>query len=101
MELAALPRASEKRFPVFSELETELAVFRSPLTVRASDVPVDAQLERIDLQRDVELKDNFASVGLDTFYQYLLPGYPRLTALAAEMLCMLGTTQASILSHEH
>lgn len=90
-------RESEKRFQVFSELEAELAVSRSPLTVRASD----AQLERIDLQRDAELKDNSGSVGLDTFYQYLLPGYPRLAALAAELLCMLGTTQASILSHEH
>lgn len=55
-------------------------------------MPVDMQLEIIDLKCDVELKDKFASVGLDTFYQYLLPGYPKLTALAAKMLCMFGTT---------
>lgn len=82
----------EKRFQVFSELETEFEVFRSPFTVRASDLPVDMQFEIIDLQCDVELKDKFASVGLDTFYKYLLPGYPTLTALAAKMLSMFGTT---------
>lgn len=91
-KISGLLREFEKRFQVFSELETEFAIFRSPFTVRASDVPVDMQLEIIDLQCDVELKDKFASVGLDTFYQYLLPGYPKLTALAAKMLCMFGTT---------
>jgi len=91
-KISGLLKEFEKRFQVFNELETEFAVFRSPFTVRASDVPVDMQLEIIDLQCNVELKDKFASVGLDTFYQYLLPGYPKLTALAAKMLCMFGTT---------
>lgn len=68
------------------------SVFRSPYTVNASDLPADIQLEIIDLQCDSELKGKFASVGLDTFYQYLLPGYPKLTALAAKLLCMFGTT---------
>uniref|UniRef100_A0A9J7YGI0 Uncharacterized protein n=1 Tax=Cyprinus carpio carpio TaxID=630221 RepID=A0A9J7YGI0_CYPCA len=67
-KISGLLREFEKRFQVFSELETELAVFRSPFTVRASDVPADMQLEIIDLKCDVELKDKFASVGLDTFY---------------------------------
>ncbi len=39
-----------------------------------------------------KFKDKFASAGLDTFYQYDLPGYPKLTALAAKALCMFGTT---------
>ena len=82
----------EKRFQVFSELETEFTVFRSPFTVKASDVPSDMQLEIIDLQCDVELKDKFASLGLETFSQHLLPDYPKLTALAAKVLCMFGTT---------
>jgi hypothetical protein len=38
------------------------------------------------------MKYKFASVGLDTFYQYLLPGYPKLTSLAAKVLSMFGTT---------
>lgn len=64
----------EKWFQVFGGLQTESAVFRSPFTVKASDVPVDIQLELTDLQCDADLKYKFAAVGLDTFYQYLLPG---------------------------
>lgn len=54
---------------------------------------VDIQLETIDLQRDAnQLKDKFASVGLGTFYQYLLPFYSKLIAQAVKLLCMFGTT---------
>lgn len=91
-KIAGLLGEFERRFQVFSELETEFAVFRTPFTVKSSDVPADLQLEIIDLQCDVTLKDKFASVGLDTFYQCLLPGYPKLTVLAAKILCMFGTT---------
>lgn len=91
-KLAVLLREFERQFQVFSELETELAVFRNPFIVKTSDVPADMQLEIIDLQCDVTLKDRFASVDLDTFYPCILPGYPKLTALAAKMLCMFGTT---------
>ena len=66
--------------------------FRPPFTVKPSDMPADIQLEIIDLQCDTNMKEKFASVGLDTFYQYLLPGYPKLTSLAAKVLSMLGTT---------
>lgn len=58
----------------------------------ASDLPVNIQLEIIDLQCDSDLKGKFAAAGLGTFYRYLLPGYPNLTALAAKVLCMFGTT---------
>lgn len=43
------------------------SVFCSPFTVSASDLPVDIQLEVIDLQCDSDLKDKFASMGLDKF----------------------------------
>ena len=57
----------EQRFQVFGELETEFAVFCSPFTVKAVDLPVDIQLEIIDLQCDQDLKDKFSSSDLDTF----------------------------------
>lgn len=60
--------------------------------MNASDLPVNIQLEIIDLQCDSNLKGKFAEAGLDTFYQHLLPGYPNLTALAGKVLCMFGTT---------
>lgn len=98
-------------FQIFGELETEFAVFCSPFTLKASDVPVNIQLQIIDLQCDADLKDKFPSVGLDAFYKYLLPGYPKLTALAAKILCMFETThlceqgfsikQNSRLTHKH
>ncbi|CAB4060873.1 unnamed protein product [Lepeophtheirus salmonis] len=67
-------------------------VFSSPFTVKAINLPVDIQLEIIDLQCDADLEGKFNSAGLDTFYQYRIPGYPKLTALAAKIQCMFGTT---------
>lgn len=48
-------------------------------------MPVDIQLEVTDLQYDTVFKDKFALAVFDTFYQYLLPGYLKLTALAAKV----------------
>uniref|UniRef100_A0A0E9XBG8 HAT C-terminal dimerisation domain-containing protein n=1 Tax=Anguilla anguilla TaxID=7936 RepID=A0A0E9XBG8_ANGAN len=87
-----LLREFEQRFQVFSELKNKFGFFRSPFTVKPSDMPADIQLELIDLQCDSAMKDKFGSVGLDTFYQYLVPGYPKLTAMAAKVLSMFGTT---------
>lgn len=59
----------EFKFQIFAELETKFAVFHSPFTVKSSDVLVEIQLQIIDLQCEADLKDKFASVGLDTFHQ--------------------------------
>lgn len=91
-KITELLQEFERRFQDFIKLEKEFAFFRSPFTVNASDMPTDIQLEIIDLQCDSGMKQKFASVGLDTFYQYLLPGYPKLTTLAAKVLSMFGTT---------
>ena len=91
-KITGLPQQFEQRLQVFSELEKEFAVYRPPFTLKPSGMPDDIQLEIIDLQCDTNMKEKFASVGLDIFYQYLLPGYPKLTSLAAKVLSMLGTT---------
>ncbi|XP_073714947.1 general transcription factor II-I repeat domain-containing protein 2-like [Misgurnus anguillicaudatus] len=91
-KITGLSREFEQRFQIFGELEKDFKVFCSPFTVNPSDLPVSIQLEIIDLQCDSDLKGKFAAAGLDTFYQNLLPGYPNLTALAAKLLCMFGTT---------
>ena len=57
-----------------------------------SDLPVNIQLEIIDLQCDLDLKNEFVENDLNKFYQYLLPGYPNLIALAAKLLSMFGIT---------
>lgn len=53
---------------VYSELEIEdiICSFSLTFTVRASDGLIDMQLDIIDMQRDVELWDTFASAGSDT-----------------------------------
>ncbi|XP_037794130.1 general transcription factor II-I repeat domain-containing protein 2-like [Penaeus monodon] len=96
-KITELLREFEQRFQIFGELEKDFKVFCSPFSVNTSDLPVNIQLEIIDLQCDSDLKGKFAAAGLDTFYQHLLPGYPNLTALAAKVLCMFGTTYLSAL----
>lgn len=59
------------------------------LNVQASDVLFEIQLELTD--QSVIWIWRIAPVGLDTFYQYLLPGYNKLTAVFAKVLCMFGT----------
>ncbi|XP_037789324.1 general transcription factor II-I repeat domain-containing protein 2-like [Penaeus monodon] len=91
-KITGLLRDFEQRFQIFGELEKDFKFFCSPFSVNASDLPVNIQLEIIDLQCDSDLKGKFAAAGLDTFYQHLLPGYPSLTALVAKVLCMFGIT---------
>uniref|UniRef100_A0A0L8FRP6 Uncharacterized protein n=1 Tax=Octopus bimaculoides TaxID=37653 RepID=A0A0L8FRP6_OCTBM len=55
-------------------------------SIDTSDLLINIQLEMIDLQCDSDLKNKLTSVGMDTFYQYLLPKYAKLTALAAKVL---------------
>jgi len=91
-KITELLREFKQRFQIFGQLKTNFQVFRSPFTVNPSDLPVDWQLEIIDLQCDSDLKTKFVLASLDTFYQYLLPAYPKVTSLATKVLCMFGTT---------
>lgn len=91
-KLRELFQEFEQRFKVFDDLNLEFSVFCSPFTVKPAELPVDIQLEVIDLQCDSNLREKFSSVGLDSFYQFLLPDYPNLTTLAGKILSMFGTT---------
>lgn len=91
-KITGLLREFEQCFQIFGELEKDFKVFCLSFTANASDLSVNIQLEIIDLQCDSDLKGKFATAGLGTFYQYLLPRYPNLTALAAKVMCMFGTT---------
>ncbi|KAM3599290.1 uncharacterized protein V6R79_003270 [Siganus canaliculatus] len=54
-----LLREFEQRFQVFRELQNKYGFFRSPFTVKPSDMPADIQLKLIDLQCDSAMKDKF------------------------------------------
>ena len=91
-KLAHLLNEFEQRFTIFTELDKEFKIFTSPFTVEPLDVPIDLQLEIIDLQCNSSLKEKFFSNDLKKFYQYLSPNYPKLTSFAAKILSMFGTT---------
>ena len=67
-KITELLREFKQRFQIFDQLETDIQVFFSPFTLNASDLPMD-------LQCDSNLKTKFVLASLDTFYQYLFPGY--------------------------
>ncbi|KAJ3609011.1 hypothetical protein NHX12_023538 [Muraenolepis orangiensis] len=90
--LSGLRHEFDNRFTVFTELEKDFSLFRSPFTVDASVVPEAMQMELIELQCCAPLKDTYASVAIEVFYQSLPPQYPMLTAFAGKILCMFGTT---------
>ncbi|XP_037773849.1 general transcription factor II-I repeat domain-containing protein 2-like [Penaeus monodon] len=75
---------------VATQYYDSICAFKLKLSfVYASDLPINFQLEIIDLQCDSDLKGKLAAAGLDTFYQHLLPGYPNLTALAEKCCACL------------
>lgn len=91
-KIMGLIQQFDQHFQLFGELKKDFNVFCSPFTVNSSDLSINIQLEIIDLQCDSDLKGKFVTAGLDTFYQNLLPGYLNLTALAAKLLTMFGST---------
>jgi len=91
-KITELLQEFKQRFLIFGQQKTDFQVFCWLFTVNPSDLPVDLQVEIIDLQWDSDLKTKFALASSDTFYQYLFPGYPKVTLLATKVLCMFGTT---------
>nr|XP_023652433.1 general transcription factor II-I repeat domain-containing protein 2-like [Paramormyrops kingsleyae] len=59
-KIVGLQKEFQNRFQIFNELEKEFAVFRSPFTASATDVPEELQMELIELQCNTALKDKFA-----------------------------------------
>ncbi|KAI7800955.1 putative general transcription factor II-I repeat domain-containing protein 2-like [Triplophysa rosa] len=91
-KIFGLQNEFQHRFQVFSELEKEFSLFRSPFTASARDVPEELQLELIELQCNTSWKDKFATVTVDIFYQHLGPTFPKMTGFASKILSMFGTT---------
>ena len=60
-KLMGLLREFEQRFQISGQLEKDFKVFCSPFTENDTDLPVNIQLEIIDLQCDSDLKEKFAA----------------------------------------
>ena len=84
----------EKRFSELSELQAALDIFVRPFSLCADSVPQLFQLELIDLQCNVRLKDRFLmSRSLEKFYRgFPQEEYPRLYKHACKVLSMFGST---------
>ena len=57
--LSGLRYEFDNRFTVFTELEKDFALCRSPFTIDASVFPEAIQMELIELQCCAPLKDNY------------------------------------------
>lgn len=90
--LSGLMDEFDNWFKVFTELEKDFALFLSPFTTEAADVPDAMQMELIELQCCSLLKDKYAHLAIDSFYQSLPQEFSVITAFAGKILCMFGTT---------
>ena len=84
----------ESRFQDVETFSTAFQIFATPFSVDVKDVPSRYQLELLNLQSDDLLKDKYKyKEGLADFYRnFSQDRFPRLYALAAQVLCMFGST---------
>lgn len=92
--ICKLQEEFENRFLEISELQPALDMFVRPFSLRAEDVSHLFQLELIDLQCDIRLKDRFLMCNnLYDFYScFPREKYPLLHKHAAKVISMFGST---------
>ncbi|KAJ4426503.1 hypothetical protein ANN_27317 [Periplaneta americana] len=61
---ATIVRRLRRRFQDMRELEQQFKIFATPFSVSVLDIPAEPQLEILDLQSEIELKDNLLSKNL-------------------------------------
>jgi len=64
----ALRQEFERRFTDFRDMEPKFDLLTTPFTAEVDSVPVNLQLELIDLQGDGTLRERFRTVSLAEFY---------------------------------
>lgn len=84
----------ERRFQDIRKLEQQFKIFATHFSVNVLDIPAELQLEMIDLQNDIELKDKYENrKSINHLYILVFhKKFPKLLNLAARTLCMFGTT---------
>ncbi|XP_042204155.1 general transcription factor II-I repeat domain-containing protein 2-like [Homarus americanus] len=82
-----------KRFSDLDRIESDILQFQNPFDCNLDDVPVELQLELIDLQANDLLKEKHREEKLVEFYR-CLPDveFPKLKKFAAGMASLFGTT---------
>lgn len=81
------------RFCDFGKIDRALQLVSCPFSQDPETVPQELQLELIDLQCDMVLKDKFNSLKLDEFYASLSAAkFPNIRRMAQRMLVLFGST---------
>uniref|UniRef100_W5LW09 HAT C-terminal dimerisation domain-containing protein n=1 Tax=Lepisosteus oculatus TaxID=7918 RepID=W5LW09_LEPOC len=84
-----------RRFADFYKIETSLTLVSCPLTFNYETAAQELQLELIDLQCDITLKEKFHSVKLDEFYASLNEAkFPHIRQAAQKILVFFRSTYA-------
>ena len=82
-----------ERFSDLDRTESDILLFQNPFNCNLDDVPVELQLELIDLQANDLLKEKHREGKLVEFYRCLPdPEFPKLKKFAAGMASVFGTT---------
>lgn len=82
-----------RRFEDFKNIEDEMHLISSPFACNVNNVPIDVQLELIDLQSDTVLAEHFKSASLLEFYSSLKQeNFPNMRKHAQKMLVLFGST---------
>ncbi|XP_067123968.1 general transcription factor II-I repeat domain-containing protein 2-like [Centruroides vittatus] len=84
----------ENRFSDFRENNLNFCIFATPFTVDIEMLPATFQMECIEFQSDIQLKEKFDHVSLFDFYKTYLPRdiYPALHSHALFMSSLFGST---------
>lgn len=92
-QLAKLYNEFEKRFEDFKQLETDINTFSTPFMVNAEEVEPKYQIELIELQNNIELKQMFLNVPKLEFYKKLNKElFPNLILHAQKMIAIFGSS---------
>ena len=71
----------------------QFSLFSTQFTVDAESVPVELQMEVVDLQCDTILKQKYTEIGIPNFYKFLSrANVPKLVNAAARIMSMFGST---------
>ena len=89
----ALRQEFERRFTDFRDMEPKFDLLTTPFTAEVDSVPVNVQLELINLQADGTLPERFRTVSLAEFYGSLSDKkFRNFKHFAATMLSLFGST---------
>ncbi|KAI7790853.1 putative general transcription factor II-I repeat domain-containing protein 2-like [Triplophysa rosa] len=91
--LSDLHAEFSRRFTDFAKIETELELVSCPLSFDSENAPPDTQLELIDIQCDITLKEKFQTTPVIQFYASLDENkFPNIKKHAQRMLVLFGST---------